>query len=105
MPQAHVRAYVQDLGFWQGRLGVHRPPSVVFLRGPGAVPAVYDAANTKRLDVAKLVADNAWQVTSPDSTSACSLASAKLGRSSARNAASCFTREDTKLRQVAPFWV
>lgn len=53
---------VQDLPFWRGRLGVHRVPSVVFLRGPGALPAVYDASNTKRLDIAKLVADNSWQV-------------------------------------------
>ena len=53
---------MQDLAFWQGRLGVHRAPSVVFLRGPGALPAVYDTSNTKRLDVAKLVADNSWQV-------------------------------------------
>lgn len=41
---------------------MHRVPSVVFLRGPGALPAVYDASNTKRLDIAKLVADNSWQV-------------------------------------------
>lgn len=34
----------------------------MFLRGPGALPAVYDASNTKRLDIAKLIADNAWQV-------------------------------------------
>lgn len=53
---------VQDLPFWQTRLGVHRVPSVVFLRGPGALPAVYDASNTRRLDIAKLVADNSWQV-------------------------------------------
>ena len=101
MPQAHVCAYVQDLGFWQGRLGVHRAPSVVFLRGPGAVPAVYDASNTKRLDVAKLVADNAWQVTLLRIPC---LASAKLRKSSARNAASCFRSKDMKLKQVAPFW-
>ncbi len=54
---------LQDLTFWQGKLGVQRAPSVVFLRGPGALPAVYDASNTKRLDIAKLIADNAWQVT------------------------------------------
>ena len=59
---ADVCACVQDLAFWQGRLGVQRAPCVVFLRGPGALPAVYDASNTKRLDVAKLVADNSWQV-------------------------------------------
>lgn len=53
---------MQDLPFWQARLGVHRVPSVVFLRGPGALPAVYDASNTRRLDIAKLVADNSWQV-------------------------------------------
>ncbi|KAL3131728.1 DnaJ subfamily C member 16 [Trebouxia sp. C0009 RCD-2024] len=55
----------EDLPFWQSRLGVHRVPSVVFLRGPGALPAVYDASNTKRLDIAKLVADNSWQVVQP----------------------------------------
>ena len=55
---------VQDLPYWQGRLGVHRVPSLVFLRGPGALPAVYDASNTRRLDIAKLVADNSWQVLS-----------------------------------------
>lgn len=55
---------LQDLAYWQGRLGVHRVPSVVFLRGSGALPAVYDASNTRRLDIAKLVADNSWQVLS-----------------------------------------
>ena len=57
-----MNVQLQDLVFWQGKLGVLRAPSVVFLRGPGAVPAVYDASNTKRLDIAKLIADNAWQV-------------------------------------------
>ena len=59
---ASVLIGMQDLPFWQERLGVHKVPSVVFLRGPGALPAVYDASNTKRLDIAKLVADNSWQV-------------------------------------------
>ena len=53
---------MQDLGFWQNQFGVQRAPSVAFLRGPGALPAVFDASNTRRLDVVKLVADNAWQV-------------------------------------------
>lgn len=57
-----VHVQLQDLTFWQSKLGVQRAPSVVFLRGPGALSAVYDASNTKRLDIAKLIADNAWQV-------------------------------------------
>ncbi len=60
--ESGINAQLQDLIFWQGKLGVQRAPSVVFLRGPGALPAVYDASNTKRLDIAKLIADNAWQV-------------------------------------------
>ncbi|DBA85275.1 TPA: DnaJ subfamily C member 16 [Trebouxia sp. C0005] len=60
-----VQWKAEDLIFWQGKLGVQRAPSVVFLRGPGALPAVYDASNTKRLDIAKIIADNAWQVVQP----------------------------------------
>ncbi len=57
-----MNVQLQDLAFWQGKFGVQRAPSVVFLRGPGALPAVHDTSNTKRLDIAKLIADNAWQV-------------------------------------------
>ncbi|KAL0042325.1 hypothetical protein WJX77_009183 [Trebouxia sp. C0004] len=60
-----VQWKAEDLVFWQGKLGVQRAPSVVFLRGPGALPAVYDASNTKRLEIAKLIAENAWQVVQP----------------------------------------
>lgn len=60
-----VQWKAEDLTFWQSKLGVQRAPSVIFLRGPGALSAVYDASNTKRLDIAKLIADNAWQVVQP----------------------------------------
>ena len=57
-----TKAGLQDADFWQDKLGVQRAPSLVFLRGPGALPAIFDASNTKRLDIARLIADNAWQV-------------------------------------------
>ena len=57
-----LSADVQDAGFWQQRFGVQRAPALVFLRGPGVAPAVFDTSNSKRLDVGKLASDNQWQV-------------------------------------------
>ena len=57
-----LSAGVQDAGYWQERFGVQRAPALVFLRGPGVAPAVFDTSNSKRLDVGKLASDNQWQV-------------------------------------------
>lgn len=57
-----VMHHAQDATFWRERLGVQRAPALVFLRGPGVAPAVFDTSNSKRLDVGKLAVDNQWQV-------------------------------------------
>jgi len=53
---------MQDAGFWKERFGVVRASALVFLRGPGAAPTIFDTSNSKRLDVGKLASDNQWQV-------------------------------------------
>ena len=53
---------MQDAGFWKERFGVGKVPALVFLRGPGVAPTIFDTSNSKRLDVGKLASDNQWQV-------------------------------------------
>ena len=50
----------QDLDFWEDKYGVRHLPAVVFLLGPGAAPAVYDAGSGQRLNIAQLAAKHQW---------------------------------------------